>query len=1525
MLVLKSGLKSKCLWVLLLCLGSFSISAQVRINEFVALNASVAYDPDFGEYSDFVELYNASDTAVNLKGYFLTDKIDNSTRWQFPEINFPAKSYLLIWADGRNKFIGDTAYSEYQNKVINTTQLHLNFSLSGDGEYIAVLDPDRKLLDEIHFGVQVYDVARGRNPSDTSQWWFSGDVTPGAANTGFGSLGLDFAPQPAFSIPAGYYPSQQSLQITSSIPGAEIRFSFDGTTPNRNATMLTGDFNIIRTYTVKARVYVPGMLPSKVVTQTYFIGENYDLPVISISTNNQNINDNAFGIFRNSIKDREVPAVIEYFDKTKQLKFQTPMGLRIFGSTIYTLPQKPLSIRFNSRYGDAPLNYPLFEGRENEVYHSFQLRNGGNDYNVAYFRDGLSVALAKGNMDLDYQEYQPCVVILNGTFHGIYEMRERIDEFYVAANHYVHQGNLDILEDSLVVDVGDFKNYESLLQTIRTLDMSSDSAYKAVEAQIDINEYINYIIHRVFVGYKIVDFNNRYWRYKDESSKWRWIAVDQEHSFGKIAGDAFSENTLSKIDGTDDVLPDWSTELLGSLMKNSRYRDEFVQRYAVYLPTIYHPSVTVNKADSLRNLLSNSMSRHILRWNTPSSFNAWNTEVNFIKTFLQNRPSAIRKHITSHLNVQDSALVQLVCKGKGSIEASGVLLKDSAFAAFFFKNAKLRLKAVAQPGYQFVGWEGSTATTPEIFVELTSDSNFTALFSPVNMSIIPPLVEQDTILSAALSPWYGLEDIRISPGARLIVEPGVQIFMSDKASFYVNGGMLCLGTESNPTRIQPNPEPWARKPVYNSLPKWGVIVAENASDTLVLSYTFIEGTGYGKIRSKHFSAVTSLNSHVKLSHVDIRNNMQPFYSEGGSVYIGYSTLRCENTCDLINVKYCTNAVTEYCDLQGNQAYDTDAIDYDGVVGIGIIRGNKIYGFLGDNSDGIDLGEDAKNLLIEDNIIMNCTDKGISVGQASTILVRRNVIHDCNLGIAVKDSFSHAVVDQNTFYGNNFTIACYEKNAMDGGGTADVKNTIMAESIQGTLLIDNKSSVNITYSLSDRELLPGEGNIQDNPLFIHPGTGNFELSVNSPCINTGDPSSPKDPDASRADMGAYYKHTGLSGLTVHINEINYKSAPNFNTGDWLELLNKETETVDLSDWRIAQGAFSYSIPSGTSIKPGEYLVFAQQPDMLKLYFPDINIAPGKIPFELNDVNGKVGIYDDQNRLRHSVRYGNDWPWPPLAAGKGATIELDHGKEGNKSSEWRESHVLMGTPAQLNSFPREVEGLFINEIMASNTNTVKDENGDYDDWLEVFNASSDSIDLAGLYFTDNTERPNKWQVPLNQPQQTKVAPGSFILLWADEQTSQGPLHTNFKFNTSGEKTGIFNRVSESFVSIDELEFDKLADNETFGRYPDGSSVLKILYPTPGSSNLLTKIQDFQANSTLKIYPNPFQSYLIIDTKDIATPFHLNLMDISGRVIWSETQIMNNNQFVFNQLLDLKGMYILVLTDSLGKQYTAKIIAQ
>jgi hypothetical protein len=295
------------------------------------------------------------------------------------------------------------------------------------------------------------------------------------------------------------------------------------------------------------------MLPGPVATHTYFIGQDIDMPVISISTTHNNLWEFPYGLFQpheSTIRGREVPVAIEYFDESGSRGFSHQAGIRIFGSTIYNLPQKPLSVRFRSRYGESPIEYPC--SVTVKISHTIHLccETAATIIIFRFFRDGLAVALVKNKMDIDYQDYKPCVVFINGEYWGIYEIRERPDASHFGNVHNVNGCGLDILEDSLYVSSGSADSYQRLLGFIEKTVLQMMAITNHVASRIDVNEYLNYMIHKIFVGYVIFEYNNKYWRERGRSGKWRWLANDLEHAFGsQLSGHDYWENTLADVSG----------------------------------------------------------------------------------------------------------------------------------------------------------------------------------------------------------------------------------------------------------------------------------------------------------------------------------------------------------------------------------------------------------------------------------------------------------------------------------------------------------------------------------------------------------------------------------------------------------------------------------------------------------------------------------------------------------------------------------------------------------------------------------------------------------------------------------------------------------------------------------------------------------------------------------------------------------------------------------------------------------------
>ncbi len=188
------------------------------------------------------------------------------------------------------------------------------------------------------------------------------------------------------------------------------------------------------------------------------------------------------------------------------------------------------------------------------------------------------------------------------------------------------------------------------------------------------------------------------------------------------------------------------------------------------------------------------------------------------------------------------------------------------------------------------------------------------------------------------------------------------------------------------------------------------------------------------------------------------------------------------------------------------------------------------------------------------------------------------------------------------------------------------------------------------------------------------------------------------------------------------------------------------------------------------------------------------------------------------------------------------------------------------------------LVLNEFMASNDATLADPAGEFDDWIELHNSGTTAVNVGGMFLTDNFRRPSKWALP-----DTTIQPGGFLLVWADEDGSQGPLHANFRLDREGEEVGLFDA---NFLPVDQLTYDSLGTDVAFGRVPDGTGPFSILAaPTPGAANAAAvaneRLAAFAETIGLHAWPNPFAE---VQTLAVTLPqpgrVTLAVYDVLGR---------------------------------------------
>lgn len=148
----------------------------------------------------------------------------------------------------------------------------------------------------------------------------------------------------------------------------------------------------------------------------------------------------------------------------------------------------------------------------------------------------------------------------------------------------------------------------------------------------------------------------------------------------------------------------------------------------------------------------------------------------------------------------------------------------------------------------------------------------------------------------------------------------------------------------------------------------------------------------------------------------------------------------------------------------------------------------------------------------------------------------------------------------------------------------------------------------------------------------------------------------------------------------------------------------------------------------------------------------------------------------------------------------------------------------------NFNTEAQTIVINEILASNATGITDEDGDNEDWIELYNYGEEDIDLSGFYLSDDYDDPFMWEIP-----DVSIEAGGFILFWAsgkDRKDPDAPLHTNFRIAQSGEEILLTNPEG---TRIDELEPTEIPTDISYGRKPDGSDDWYYFEePTPGYTN-------------------------------------------------------------------------------------------
>ena len=629
---------------------------------------------------------------------------------------------------------------------LSDNALHTNFKISSGGETLYLYDNIGELADSllIPSGINSYSwgIASG-----TDDLLLFEEMTPGTENPTTGFLGINDA-NVIFSHPGGSV-SPLSLNLSTNVPDVIIRYTLDATIPTEDSPSYLLPLNIAQNRVVRARIFKENYIPSPTQTKTYLVNDYHDLPVVSLVTEPDNFFDNDTGIYvfgdtydddfphfgANFWEDWERPIHLTFYEEDHSLGTEFDAGVKIFGNYSRGQDQRSLAIFARNQYGTGEINYPFFPELDYENFQSLVLRNAGNDLFRSNMRDATITGLMS-DAGLEYQAYRPTAAYINGEYWGIYNMREKVNEHFLASKYNVDTDDVSILEFGGAIVQGDNQSYMDVIEFVTDNSLVSDNNYQFVTDRIDVENYIIYQVTQIYFDNQDWPGNNiKFWRTPD--TKWRWILYDTDFGFSIWNNNSYLNNTLDfalEPNGPNWPNPPYSTLLFRKLTQNISFRNELVNRFADEMNTRFLPVNVVEHIDTIAAKIASEIPNHFNLYDEPPAF--WDGQINIMRNFGNQRPERVKAHIKSVFNLPDyhELTINNVAPVEGYVLINNRLnIEDTEWKGDYFEDVPIKIRAIPRLGHVFSHWAGALSSTEE---ELQFDLKNNILVIPVFDKII---------------------------------------------------------------------------------------------------------------------------------------------------------------------------------------------------------------------------------------------------------------------------------------------------------------------------------------------------------------------------------------------------------------------------------------------------------------------------------------------------------------------------------------------------------------------------------------------------------------------------------------------------------------------------------------------------------------------------------------------------------------------------------------------------------------------
>lgn len=652
--------------------------AQLQINEVCSDNDAL-FPAANGNYYDWLEIYNSSDLPIQLSDYYLSDDDSKLEKWNFnPEILQP-KSYVIVFA------------SDLKN---TPEQQHANFKLSSKGESI-YLSNSNGLIDSMSFGAINEDYSYGRLEESSSIKTHLAIPTPGTSNSESGTVTNNYE--------SGFYDSGIDLKL-SAANGHKIYYTTNGDDPTLESKIYDGKIRIKDEYEVYEYLNEPTTplgefackyewkLPKaeiprcqvvsyrtfdldnnagKVYRKTYFLAKNHTIPVTSIVMDNMSLFHQDTGIYvpGNGFQEDNPCWTGNYFysgwERNAQFSFFTDyrlitdeaVGLRLHGGSSRNAPQKSLRLYARKQYGINKLANNFFPELDVPKFNNILLRSTMGSWYETKLKDAVTMEIVR-NLNFEQTYVIPSVVYINGNYWGMNEIRNRIDNDFLAEKYGINKDSINIVHPSTpeLLKSGTYEDFRPIYNMIAEEDLTIESNYNYIESKLDIPNIIDYYIAELYFNNFDWPHNNiMFWNSPELDGKYRAIFYDLDAGWGDPNYNMFDH-------ATQDSSSDWPNPkeiniVLIKLLENEDFKSAFIERAFYLLENDFKYSNLLNIINKYKNIYKTDIDNSINRFGLIENKESWYNHIRTIMIdFAKARECLFNNQLVNHFNLDPELL-----------------------------------------------------------------------------------------------------------------------------------------------------------------------------------------------------------------------------------------------------------------------------------------------------------------------------------------------------------------------------------------------------------------------------------------------------------------------------------------------------------------------------------------------------------------------------------------------------------------------------------------------------------------------------------------------------------------------------------------------------------------------------------------------------------------------------------------------------------------------------------------------------